>query len=404
VARAQQQTVPTIGFLSSRSLEDSKPHLEGFLRGLAVCRRQNSKDRISLGQWAVRSIEEIGRRTGCATPCHYCGGRRGTFRSSGKVRHDIHSHHFHRGDSVSEGIVASLNQPGANVTGVDLMSGELTGKRLSLLAQLLPSGTPIGFLTNKKGVQSSLHASDFELAVAAMNREPVVVGASDDAEIDNSFSLLNQKRVGGLVVENDPFFDSRRERLIRLTAQQSIPAIYHIREFPLAGGLMSYGTNLMDAYYQMGVLIGRILKGANIADLPVTRPTKFDLALNLSTAKVLGLTIPTTVLAIADELKIKTRRPLRTRVMSHRQLTGLLGSAGVIVMLLSGTAFAQSMRPGINLTPGNRPLSPEEQARQKAVDDAYRSAIEKLPDKKKSADPWDSIRPAPSSRKRQDKQ
>ena len=311
---------------------------------------------------------------------------------------------FIAGDSVSEGIVASLNQPGANVTGVDLMSGELTGKRLSLLAQLLPSGTPIGFLTNKKGVQSSLHASDFELAVAPMNREPVVVGASDDAEIDNSFSLLNQKRVGGLVVENDPFFDSRRERLIRLTAQQSIPAIYHIREFPLAGGLMSYGTNLMDAYYQMGVLIGRILKGANIADLPVTRPTKFALALNLSTAKVLGLTIPTTVLAIADELKIKTRRPLRTRVMSHRQLTGLLGSAGVIVMLLSGTAFAQSMRPGINLTPGNRPLSPEEQARQKAVDDAYRSAIEKLPDKKKSADPWDSIRPAPSSRKRQDKQ
>ncbi|MGC1949751.1 MAG: ABC transporter substrate-binding protein, partial [Pseudolabrys sp.] len=207
---------------------------------------------------------------------------------------------FIAGDSVSEGIVASLNQPGANVTGVDLMSGGLTGKRLGLLAQLLPSGTPIGFLTNKKGV--SLHASDFELAVAAMNREPVVVGASDDAEIDNSFSLLNQKRVGGLVVENDPFFDSRRERLIRLTAQQSIPAIYHIREFPLAGGLMSYGTNLMDAYYQMGVLIGRILKGANIADLPVTRPTKFALALNLSTAKVLGLTIPTTVLAIADEL------------------------------------------------------------------------------------------------------
>ncbi|MGB7713928.1 MAG: ABC transporter substrate-binding protein, partial [Pseudolabrys sp.] len=162
---------------------------------------------------------------------------------------------FIAGDSVSEGIVASLNQPGANVTGVDLMSGGLTGKRLGLLAQLLPSGTPIGFLTNKKGVQSSLHASDFELAVAAMNREPVVVGASDDAEIDNSFSLLNQKRVGGLVVENDPFFDSRRERLIRLTAQQSIPAIYHIREFPLAGGLMSYGTNLMDAYYQMGVLI-----------------------------------------------------------------------------------------------------------------------------------------------------
>ena len=126
--------------------------------------------------------------------------------------------------------------------------------------------------------------------------------ASDDTEIDNSFSTLTQKRVGGLVVENDPFFDSRRMRLIQLTAQRSIPAIYHIREFPLAGGLMSYGTNLVDAYNQMGVLVGRILKGANIADLPVTRPTKFELALNLGTAKALGLTVPTTVLAIADEL------------------------------------------------------------------------------------------------------
>jgi len=178
----------------------------------------------------------------------------------------------------------------------------VTGKRLGLLAQLLPPGTPVGFLTNKKGVQSSLHANDFELAVAAMGRESVVVGASDDAEIDNSFTMLTQKKVGGLVVEKDPFFDSRRVRLIQLTAQRSIPAIYHIREFPLAGGLMSYGTNLVAAYNQMGVFAGRILKGANIADLPVIRPTKFELALNLGTAKALGLTIPPTVLAIADEL------------------------------------------------------------------------------------------------------
>ena len=121
-------------------------------------------------------------------------------------------------------------------------------------------------------------------------------------EIDSSFSTLTQKKVGGLVVENDPFFDSRRQRLIQLTAQRSLPAIYHIREFPIAGGLMSYGTNLVDAYNQMGVLVGRILKGANITDLPVTRPTKFELAINLSTAKALGLTIPPTVLATADEL------------------------------------------------------------------------------------------------------
>ena len=135
-----------------------------------------------------------------------------------------------------------------------------------------------------------------------MDRKSLIVGASTDAEIDSSFSTLVPNRVAGLVVENDPFFDSRRERLIQLAAQHSIPAIYHIREFPLGGGLISYGANLVDAYNQMGVQVGRILKGANIADLPVVRPTKFELALNLSTAKKLGLTIPPTVLATADEL------------------------------------------------------------------------------------------------------
>jgi len=209
---------------------------------------------------------------------------------------------FVTSDSVSEGVVVSLNQPGANITGVDLMSGELTGKRLGLLSQLLPAGGVIGFLTNTKGVQSSLRSEDFKLAAAGMGRDPVMAGASTDAEIDVAFSLLVQKRAVGLVVENDPFFDSQRNRLIQLTAQHSIPAIYHIREFPVAGGLMSYGANLVDAYNQMGVQAGRIVKGANIADLPVIRPTKFELALNLSTAKKLSLTIPPTVLAIADEL------------------------------------------------------------------------------------------------------
>jgi putative tryptophan/tyrosine transport system substrate-binding protein len=209
---------------------------------------------------------------------------------------------FVAGDSVSEGVVASLNQPGGNITGVDLMSGELTGKRLELLAQLLPAGSLVGFLTNTKSVLSSLRTKDFELAAPAMGREALIVGASTDAEIESSFTTRVQKRVAGLIVENDPFFDSQRERLIHLTAQRALPAIYHIREFPLAGGLMSYGANLVEAYNQMGVQVGRILKGANIADMPVIRPTKFELAINLGTAKALKLTIPPTVMAIADEL------------------------------------------------------------------------------------------------------
>ena len=305
VARAQQPTVPTIGFLSSRSPEDSKPHLEGFLRGLGAFGYVDGKTAKIEYRWANGQYDQLRKLAGELAALQpaiiAAAGGAPSARAAKSVTASIPIV-FVAGDSVSEGIVASLNQPGANVTGVDLMSGELTGKRLGLLVQLLPPGTPVGFLTNKKGVQSSLRANDFELAVAAMGRESVVLEASDDTQIDNSFSTLTQKRVGGLVVENDPFFDSRRMRLIQLTAQRSIPAIYHIREFPLAGGLMSYGTNLVDAYNQMGVLVGRVLKGANIADLPVTRPTKFELALNLGTAKALGLTVPTTVLAIADEL------------------------------------------------------------------------------------------------------
>jgi putative ABC transport system substrate-binding protein len=304
--QAQQQTMPLIGFLSSRSLEDSKPHLAGFLRGLEAFGYIDGKTARIEYRWANGQYDQLRKLAGELVALNpaiiIAAGGAPSARAAKSVTASIPIT-FVTSDSVSEGVVVSLNQPGANITGVDLMSGELTGKRLELLSQLLPAGSVIGFLTNTKGVQSSLRSEDFKLAAAAgMGRDPIIAGASNDAEMDAAFSLLVQKRAAGLVVENDPFFDSQRKRLIQLTAQHSIPAIYHIREFPVAGGLMSYGANLVEAYNQMGVQAGRIVKGANIADLPVIRPTKFELAFNLGTAKKLGLTIPPTVLAIADEL------------------------------------------------------------------------------------------------------
>jgi putative ABC transport system substrate-binding protein len=305
VPRAQQAATPLIGFLSSRSPEDSKPHLAGFLRGLEAFGYTDGKTVKIEYRWANGQYDVLRKLAGelvvqqpniIAT-----GGGAPSARAAKSVTASIPIT-FVAGDSVSEGIVASLNQPGANITGVDLMSGELTGKRLGLLSQLLPAGGVIAFLTNTKGVQSSLRVDDFKLAAAGIAREPLVVSASTDEEIEAAFVQLVQARIAGLVVENDPFFDSQRKRLIRLTAQHSIPAIYHIREFPIDGGLMSYGASLVDAYNQMGVLVGRILKGANIDDLPVIRPTKFELVLNLGAAKRLGLTFPPTLLAIADEI------------------------------------------------------------------------------------------------------
>lgn len=305
VAHAQQQSAPLIGFLSSRSPEESKPHLAGFLRGIEAFGYVDGKSATIEYRWANGQYDRLQKLASELIGLHpsviAAAGGAPSARAAKSATHSIPIL-FVTSDSVGEGVVASLNRPGENITGVDLMSGELTGKRLELLAQLVPAGSVIGFLTNPKGVQSNLRAKDFERAAQAMGRGSLIVGASTDAELDSGFSVLVQKRVSGLVVENDPFFDSRREHLIQLTAQRSIPAIYHIREFPVAGGLMSYGASLVDAYYQMGVQVGRVLKGANIADLPVIRPTKFELALNLKTAKALGLIIPPTVLAIADEI------------------------------------------------------------------------------------------------------
>jgi len=300
-----QERPPMIGFLSSRSPQDSKPHLAGFLRGLEAFGYSDGKTARIEYRWANGQYDVLRKLAGeivAQQPAVIAAaGGAPSARAAKSVTTSIPIT-FVTSDSVSEGVVSSLNQPGANITGVDLMSGELTGKRVGLMSQLVPAGGIIAFLTNPKGVQSSLRAEDFKLAAAGIGREPLVIGASTDEEIERAFARLIQVKIAGLVVENDPFFDSQRERLIRLTAQHSIPAIYHIREFPIAGGLMSYGANLVDAYNQMGVMVGRILKGANIADLPVIRPTKFELVLNLGVAKRLGVNIPPTVLAIADEI------------------------------------------------------------------------------------------------------
>ncbi len=307
VAHAQNQNMPLIGFLSSRSPEESKPHLAGFLRGLEAFGYVDGKTATIEYRWANGQYDRLPQLATELTGLHpaiiAAAGGAPSARAAKLATSSIPIL-FVTSDSVSEGLVSSLNRPAGNVTGVDIMSGELTGKRLELLAHLVPAGSAFAFLTNPNGVQSTLKTktTDVERAAHALNRELVVVGASTDIELDSCLSMLAKNRVAGLVVENDPFFDSRRERLIGFTAQRLIPAIYHIREFPAAGGLMSYGASLVDAYYQMGVQVGRVLKGANIADLPVIRPTKFELTLNLKTAKALGLAIPPNFLAIADEV------------------------------------------------------------------------------------------------------
>jgi putative ABC transport system substrate-binding protein len=205
-------------------------------------------------------------------------------------------------DPVQLGLVASLNRPGGNITGVNSMSNELAAKRLGLLHELLPAATRFAVLVNPKNPTTESLKKDVEAAAALNGSQIEFFTASSGADIDTAFASLVQKRADALLVHPDNLFINRRVQLTTLAARHAVPTIYPLRPDAEAGGLMSYGTKLADAHRQAGVYTGRILKGAKPADLPVVQPTKFEFVINLQTAKTIGLTVPATLLARADEV------------------------------------------------------------------------------------------------------
>jgi putative tryptophan/tyrosine transport system substrate-binding protein len=204
------------------------------------------------------------------------------------------------GDPVKDGLVASLNQPGGNVTGVTFLTYTLDAKRLELLRQLVPNGRPIGVLLFPRNPDADLQLRELQGAARSIGLEIYVVTASTESEFEPAFATLSQQRVGALMVGAGTLFNNRRDQLIALAARYAIPATYPLREYAVAGGLMSYGASITDAYRQAGVYAGKILKGEKPGDLPVVQSAKFEFVINLKTAKALGLTI--TLLARADEV------------------------------------------------------------------------------------------------------
>jgi ABC-type uncharacterized transport system substrate-binding protein len=206
------------------------------------------------------------------------------------------------GDAVRNGLVGSLNRPGANVTGISFFSGELGSKRLELLHQLVPRATTVAMLADPDTPTSAAERADVEAAAQSKGQQLIALDAKRDGDIETAFATMEQLRANALLVGAGAFLNSRRERIAALAARHALPAMYFTREAVVAGGLMSYGASVSEAYRQAGVYAGRILKGEKPADLPVMRSTKFELVLNLKTAKALGLDVPPTLLAIADEV------------------------------------------------------------------------------------------------------
>jgi putative ABC transport system substrate-binding protein len=302
--RAQQPAIPVVGFLRSAPLADV-PHLVtafrqglkdiGFVEGSNVAveyrSAENHLDRLpALAAELIRqpvdvivgnNISALAAKAATTTvPIVFADG----------------------GDPVRDGLVISLNRPGGNATGVVFFAGVLGAKRLDLLRQLVPKVTTIAMLVYPDTADTEAELRDVQAAALAIGQQLIVLDVSNDRDIENAFATFVQRGAGALLVGTGAFLNSHRESIVALAARHALPTSYAQREPAVTGGLMSYGASIADAYRHVGSYAGRILKGEKPADLPVTRATKFELVLNLRTAKALGLDVPPMLLAIADEV------------------------------------------------------------------------------------------------------
>jgi putative ABC transport system substrate-binding protein len=306
-ARAQQPKpgLPVIGFISGRSPDESTSVVAAFQRGLsevAYVAGQNVQITFRWAQGQYNRLPSLAADL-VRVPAAVIAAFGPPAALAAKAATTTIPIVFNVGvDPVTVGLVASLNRPGGNVTGMTLLTASLAAKRLGLLRELIGKADLMAVLVNSTISEGVTQATDVQDAARETGQRIIILNAATDAEIDAAFATLAQQHAGALIVGSDQFFDTRRDRMIALAARQGVPAIYHWREFAAAGGLMSYGTSIADAYRQVGIYAGRILKGEKPADLPVLQPTKFEFVINLKTAKTLGLTLPSGLLAIADEV------------------------------------------------------------------------------------------------------
>jgi putative tryptophan/tyrosine transport system substrate-binding protein len=305
LAPRAQQAMPVIGFLSSASPSPYRHLVAGFLQGLKEAGYVDGQNVLIEYRWAEGQYDRlpdlvadlVGRKVNIiaalSTPAAMAAE---ASKTTIPIIFDT------AGDPVTLGLVASLNRPGRNITGVSQLGSELVAKRLGLIHDLTPQATIIGLLVNPADPRTRTQIRDIQEAARTLGLQINILNASAETEIAPAFAKLAELRAGALIVGTGELFNSRPEQLAELAARQRIPTIYQAREFVAAGGLMSYGASRVDAFRQVGIYVGRVLKGEKAADLPVGQSTKFELVMNAKSAKSLGLTVPPGVMAIIDEV------------------------------------------------------------------------------------------------------
>jgi len=304
-ARAQQAAIPAIGYLNLGSPESDASRLTGLRRGLSQTGYVEGRNLVIEYRWAgnqARRLPELAADLVQLQVTVILAAGLLPALAAKAATTSIPIVFGVGADPVQLGLVASLNRPGGNLTGFNTFAGELGAKALALLHELVPSTATIGFLENPNNPSFELQTRDVLAATPAIGLKVQVLKAGTDREIDAAFVSLVQARTGALLVGADAFFISRIERLIELAARHAIPTMYLFPEYVVAGGLISYGTSLIENWRQIGLYTGRILKGEKPADLPVQQFTKLELIINLKTARALGLQIPDRLLALADEV------------------------------------------------------------------------------------------------------
>jgi len=301
--RAQQAAMPVVGLLIARSPDPSE--LAALRQGLAESGYEEGRNVAIEQRWVDGGLDRLPALAADLVKDRVDVIIAGGLTSALAVKAataTIPLVFLAADDPVKFGLVASLSRPGGNATGLNLLTSELTTKRLELVRELLPGAATIAVLVNPRSPEAEPQLRDLQETARNVGQPLRVLSASSEPEIDAAFAILAKQRVAALLVTNDPFFRGSRDHLIALAGRHAVPTVYDRRSYAAAGGLMSYGTHYLEGYRKLGIYASKILNGAKPADLPVEQSTRFELVINLNTAKALGLTVPPTLLARADEV------------------------------------------------------------------------------------------------------